>query len=196
MQKQIREALALLDPSDDSHWTGQGLPAMDVVRELVGEPVTRGQVKEAAPEFSRENRSLEAPAPAKAVAGTDAVTEAAPAAPAAPAEPVDIEARRRELDAQVAELDQEIHELRRRRSAVKAERDELVVEAEKNQPSREEIFKRKCEDDFRRQYEAALRKQEAHNQMLEQGQVSYEHPIDRAMRSRKVEYPIRDQARG
>lgn len=50
----IIDALALLDPARDEHWTTDGLPRVDVLSELLGgEKVTRQLVTEAAPEFTR-----------------------------------------------------------------------------------------------------------------------------------------------
>lgn len=55
--KQIRDALAALNPSDDAHWTGQGLPKMEVV--CAGLPgVTRRELAEAAPGFCRTDLSM------------------------------------------------------------------------------------------------------------------------------------------
>ncbi len=53
---QILEALAKLDPSADVHWTLDGAPRMDVMQKLVGSAeLTRADVTNAAPSFSREN---------------------------------------------------------------------------------------------------------------------------------------------
>lgn len=55
----ILSALSALDLGDDEHWTKDGLPKTDVVSEAVGETVTRAQITEAAPLFTRENSVLE-----------------------------------------------------------------------------------------------------------------------------------------
>lgn len=50
----IKEALAALDPSNDKHWTGDGMPRMDVVQKLTQRPdLSRTEVTNAAPDFSR-----------------------------------------------------------------------------------------------------------------------------------------------
>lgn len=49
----IKETLALLDSGDDSHWTDDGLPRLDVVSSLSGVKVTRDDVNQIAPGFSR-----------------------------------------------------------------------------------------------------------------------------------------------
>lgn len=53
----LRSALEALDPKNDAHWTGDGLPLM----EAVGPGYTRKQVTTAFPHFTRENPSLEGP---------------------------------------------------------------------------------------------------------------------------------------
>lgn len=51
----LTEALQSLDPANDSHWTGQGLPMVDIVRELAGdENVTRAAINEVAPDLTRD----------------------------------------------------------------------------------------------------------------------------------------------
>lgn len=49
----IKEALTKLDPSDDSHWTTEGLPRLDVVEGLAGGSISRKAITNAAPEFTR-----------------------------------------------------------------------------------------------------------------------------------------------
>jgi hypothetical protein len=50
----IKEALSMLDVLDDSHWTTEGLPRVDVVAELTGQDVTRHIITKVAPHFRRE----------------------------------------------------------------------------------------------------------------------------------------------
>lgn len=50
----IAQALAALDPSDDDHWTGDGLPKVELVAHLAGSGVTRARITDAAPDFNRE----------------------------------------------------------------------------------------------------------------------------------------------
>lgn len=59
----IKEALEQLDTMEDSHWTADGAPATAAVSEIMGEKVTRQQITDAAPKFSRENTDLSGPAP-------------------------------------------------------------------------------------------------------------------------------------
>lgn len=55
----IREALSQLDTLDDDQWTTEGAPKIEAVKELLGSPVTRQDIINAAPHFSRENPILE-----------------------------------------------------------------------------------------------------------------------------------------
>ncbi len=63
--EKIVEALQLLDTKDDAHWTANGLPKMDVINDLVKSdpPLTRQQLTEFAPEFTREKPALPGGAP-------------------------------------------------------------------------------------------------------------------------------------
>ncbi len=56
----INEALATLDPDNDAHWTGDGMPRMDVLQKLTNVPdLSRTQVTNAAPDFSRASMAPE-----------------------------------------------------------------------------------------------------------------------------------------
>lgn len=59
----ILEALSALDPDNKEDWTKDGLPKTDVVSDLVGEPITRAQITEAAPLFTKDNLVLEVTSP-------------------------------------------------------------------------------------------------------------------------------------
>lgn len=53
--QKIRAALERLDPTDDDHWTKDGLPAMSVLEDLLNDKsVTRAMVHNADPGFNRE----------------------------------------------------------------------------------------------------------------------------------------------
>lgn len=59
---ELKEALQSLDPLNDNQWTGEGAPKVDTLKELTGNPtLTRKDVTEAAPAFTRENPILEIP---------------------------------------------------------------------------------------------------------------------------------------
>lgn len=51
----IEEALRQLDPTNDDHWTGDGLPRVDVISGIVGRAVTRKEITDAAPLLVRES---------------------------------------------------------------------------------------------------------------------------------------------
>lgn len=55
----IREALATLDTLDDEVWTSEGLPKIEAVKELLGRSVTRQEIVDAAPKFTRQNPELD-----------------------------------------------------------------------------------------------------------------------------------------
>ena len=76
MSKNITDALSKLDPANDNHWTQDGLPRLDTIKILAGDPsLTREAVTAAAPDFTRLTAQAAAGA-AQAGAGT---TPAAPA---------------------------------------------------------------------------------------------------------------------
>lgn len=54
----LLEVLGNLDPTKDEHWTQDGVARLDVVSELMGSQVTRAQIQEAAPKFSRANPNV------------------------------------------------------------------------------------------------------------------------------------------
>jgi len=59
---EIVEALAQLDVTNDAHWTGDGLPKVDVVASLVdNDKLTRAMIVDAAPEFNRSLANAEQP---------------------------------------------------------------------------------------------------------------------------------------
>lgn len=51
----IKEALSKLDTLDNDQWTADGAPKIDAVKDLLGRAVTRQEIVDAAPAFSREN---------------------------------------------------------------------------------------------------------------------------------------------
>jgi hypothetical protein len=51
----LREALSQLDPENDDHWTSNGDPLIDVVTAKMGTKVTREEIVNSAPKFSRSN---------------------------------------------------------------------------------------------------------------------------------------------
>ena len=69
----IREALGQLDSMNDDQWTKDGAPIIDAVSTLVGKKVTRQEIIDAAPNFSRSNMDVAGPAP-KAQEETQAPT--------------------------------------------------------------------------------------------------------------------------
>lgn len=56
--KTLVEALSLLDKDNDDHWTSEGLPRLEVVKELCNKPVTRAEITQSAKGFSRTNMDV------------------------------------------------------------------------------------------------------------------------------------------
>lgn len=59
----LKEALGLLDTMEDEHWTGNGDVRLDVLKEMLGRNVSRQEVLDVAPQFSRSNPVIEVPDP-------------------------------------------------------------------------------------------------------------------------------------
>lgn len=59
MSLKIIEALQKLDVDNDNHWTEEGLPRLDVLKDIIGETVSRVDVTNAAKTFTRKNPVLE-----------------------------------------------------------------------------------------------------------------------------------------
>lgn len=80
MSKNITDALSKLDTANDNHWTQDGLPRLDTIRILAGDPsLTREAITAAAPGFNRASVQQAAAGAGGAGAGT---TPAPPAPPA------------------------------------------------------------------------------------------------------------------
>lgn len=55
MSEAILQALGKLDPQNDNHWTGDGLPRVETVQYFAADQsLTRGSITAAAPNFTRE----------------------------------------------------------------------------------------------------------------------------------------------
>jgi hypothetical protein len=76
MSQKIIDALKKLDPANEDHWTTEGLPRLEVLKDILGEVVSRVDVTNAARGFSRATTDiLNQPAPAVQPVAT--VTEGA-----------------------------------------------------------------------------------------------------------------------
>ena len=72
MTQLIKDALAQLDVKNDDHWTTEGLPRLDVMKELIGEPVSRADVTSAIAGFSRKTPDVDAEKPEQTGSGESA----------------------------------------------------------------------------------------------------------------------------
>lgn len=79
MRDVILKALGELDPDNDGHWTVSGLPSMAALETRVGDAsITREQITDIAPDFTRKHRVL--PDGAPALNGDTPPADAAPTA--------------------------------------------------------------------------------------------------------------------
>jgi len=126
MKDKIIAALAQLDALDDDQWTADGAPRMEVVQKLIGdEPkVTRQNVTDAAPKFTRENFQLEEKTE---VAKADpefhdeqekVFDEAQYSTYIATAKPEDLESIEEDIRAELAEVDKFLKDGKDRRDKV------------------------------------------------------------------------------
>lgn len=73
MSEKIKEALGKLDINNDEHWTTEGLPRLDVMKDLLnGEAVSRAEITAAVKGFSRKTPNLEAEEPENTGSGESA----------------------------------------------------------------------------------------------------------------------------
>ena len=59
MEQKIRDALENLDVNNDDHWTAEGMPRLDVVKDAVGTAVSRADITAAAKGFTRKTLNLD-----------------------------------------------------------------------------------------------------------------------------------------
>lgn len=108
----IIEALLKLDPATDEHWTSDGQPKVDVVQTLASDgTITRKNIIDAAPDFTRSNTK---------------VVDEAPPEPTKEEKQV-VRDREGEIKSAVADIDQKIGELQKRKTLLVAEADDLVA---------------------------------------------------------------------
>ena len=58
MSQRIIDALLKLDVNNDDHWTDEGLPRLDAMKDLLGETVSRVDVTNAAKGFTRKTTDV------------------------------------------------------------------------------------------------------------------------------------------
>lgn len=78
----LRQALKLLDPQNDDHWTAAGLPKMEAVEAMTGQAHTREEVEQVAPDLRRSNAEPKAADPDTVAAAGDGAPEDTNAMPA------------------------------------------------------------------------------------------------------------------
>ena len=121
---EILEALKMLDLENDALWTGDGLPRVEVVGEMIGRmDVSRQEITDAAPLFTRTAPTFPDAEPS---AGVTSDQPPVPPADVTPEEPSP-EVVLAEANAEAAAAAQKKHEAELRMNAALAEK-------EKNQP--------------------------------------------------------------
>lgn len=73
MSNKLKEVLLALDKSEESNWTKDGLPLLDVVTKAFGSSVSRLMINEALPGFNREY--VDSPEDAEEIAEEQASVE-------------------------------------------------------------------------------------------------------------------------
>jgi len=131
MSDKIKAALADLDPSNDAHWTSDGLPRLDVMKELTGANVTREALNQVAKGFSRDNPNLPDESPGEgdtpwAAGGDNDETKPAEVEKAEEDES-DQEASDRAAKVEYNEAKQEVEKAQRRLKRATAEYDKVLA---------------------------------------------------------------------
>lgn len=116
MALSLEDALKALDANNDEHWTVDGAPSLNYVRELTDDTekeITRELIIKVAPELTREALIAKAdPQPAPTQAET----------------PADIVAKEEGLHDEVASLDQEISEIDQKMAALDNKKHALMAQ--------------------------------------------------------------------
>ena len=141
----IKGALAKLDTANNDHWTSDGAPRLEAVNKHLPAPVTRKDLNELAPSFTRDNPSFEAPEPVVAAApkatGAALLSGASGAGddedadnvgagddgelPQADERPA-LTARQQEINKEVEDLEREVDILRGKISKLRDEDDAII----------------------------------------------------------------------
>lgn len=110
----IREILMNLDALDDDQWTADGAPKIASVSAALGETVTRQQIVDAAPGFTRENMVIDGYG-----------DNGEPAEVEAPDEPISFD-EKGELEAEKAELESNVSRMTKELESAKARQVEWI----------------------------------------------------------------------
>jgi len=139
MQTRIREALAKLDTANEGHWTSEGMPRLDVMKDLVGQAVSRADITSAAKSFTRKTPNLETEAPELTGNGDSAdVQESDIVAGANTEEPSYVQEEEeadKKVEAEFVEAQKGIDKANRRLLAAQAAMDALITRRARAQSS-------------------------------------------------------------
>ena len=126
--KTIPQALADLDTKNDDHWTDDGAPMVNAVAEALGRPVSRKDITNAAPKFTRENPELPELPDAKSAEPDPAPTQEGDDGEMDPFEREEVtDAKLADYDRRLEELKSEMDELQGEYNALQDERSEYVT---------------------------------------------------------------------
>lgn len=197
---EIKEALAALDPERDEHWTADGLPLVEAVRELIKDrPVDRAAITAADPELTRELAAKRAvaesdgpetaeppatpPDPSSAINLSDFVDDE----PEPPTKAEQIAARMAELDARHAELQVEVDALKQKQWLIDRERAALYNMRARENDGAENMrgIQRVIKAGQRARMAKVQRAQELAAVGITPDQLRPAAPIDEALRVRK-----------
>ena len=122
--KTLLEGLRTLDPTNDAHWTAEGLPRLAVLEELTGKNVTRQDVNATAPGLTRNTNALPPDEATPAAGGEDPITVFAQQIAALDTQINALLRERRTLTAKIDALSAERNQLQRRLDALRPRVDE------------------------------------------------------------------------
>lgn len=176
MEEAIREALDLLDTENDDHWTSQGLPKVDVIREIAEDPsITRSQIESACPGFCRsvESQTVDMQAEAPAVDSIEDNTGTVEVGD-------ELEAEQKTL----AEMQAAAEKLRLAIDKQMGRVDELILEKQKSDSRRNQA------EEYQRhiQVQIEVRRQKLERQKLIDEALGLANlcPLERALRQRRI----------
>lgn len=174
----IADALSHLNPSNDEHWTGQGLARLDAVTALVGEDVTRKEVEDVAPGFKREDVTVQ---------GSQEPSESPDEPEAAPESPKEPDgATVPKIEAEIAKEEAKIAACRDRINNLKAKLDAILSDqtpAHTSKQNQEAIMAYIAQQNAQRAARAEAR-QEAINTGVRPGAFTVKSPLDQRLGSR------------
>lgn len=204
-EEQIKAALDRLDPANHDHWTNTSAPRMDVLQDFTGDPqLTRKQVTQVAPNFSRDTAGKQLPDSPGVSEATEQGTVSPPLVEQAPSETDETDDREDQVDdaptseegeltdllakadAELAQAEEFLNSRRKEVEKIRERRDQLVQQRDRaktphdDQVERMRFIRSQAEARAARAGEAALAKR----MTLEAKGLASSSPLDQSMSSR------------